>query len=106
MSTLACKNCELLTNTMNELFVSVMENVPRLNKDNQIFTVNEELPDQYVIVMTTFRALQKVKANKATGPENIPAWVLRNHADILAPPLTAIVNSSMQLKAYVVEKLA
>ena len=59
--------------------MSVSENLPRLNKNNKIFTVNEELPDQYVIsVMTTFKALQKVKANKATWPDNIPAWVLRN----------------------------
>ena len=66
--------------------MSASENVLRLNKDNQIFTVNEELPDQYAIsVMTTFRTLQKVKANKATGPDNIPPWVLRNHADIIAP---------------------
>ena len=53
--------------------MSVIENLPRLNKDNQIFAVNEEPPDQYVIsVMTTLRAPQKVKANKAIGPDNIP----------------------------------
>ena len=42
-----------------------------------MFDVNEELPDQYVIsVCTTFKALESVKANKATGPDSIPAWVL------------------------------
>ena len=52
--------------------------------------------DQYVIrVYTTFRALESVKANKATGPDNIPAWVLRNYANVLAPPLTAIFNNSL-----------
>ena len=82
-------DCGLLANGINEFFVYVSEHLPRLNKNNQIFTANEELPDQYVIsVMTTFRALQKVNANKATGPGNIPAWVLRNRADILAPPST------------------
>ena len=41
-------------------------------------------------MLTTFRTLQKVKANKATGLDNIP-WVLRrNHAYNLAPPLTDI----------------
>ena len=47
-------------------------------------------------VYTTFKALETVKANKATGPDNIPAWVLRNHANVLAPPLTAIFNNSLR----------
>ena len=37
----------------------------------------------------TFKALESVKANKATGPDNIPAWALRNYANVLAPPLIA-----------------
>ena len=59
-----------------------------------MFDVNEELPDQYVIsVCTTVKALENVKANKATGPDKIPAWVLRNYANVLAPPLAAIFNN-------------
>ena len=46
-------------------------------------------------VCTTFKALESVKANKATGPDNIPAWVLRNYANVLAPPLTTIFNNSL-----------
>ena len=50
--------------------------------------MNGELPDQYVItVMKTFEALCNVKVRKATGPDNIPAWLLKNHAEVLAPPL-------------------
>ena len=62
-----------------------------------MFGVNEKLPDQYVIsVCTTFKALESVKASMATGPDNIPAWVLRNYANVLAPPLTAIFNNSLR----------
>ena len=46
--------------------------------------------------MATFRALQKVKANKATWPHNIPVWVSMYYADILATPLTAMFNSSLR----------
>ena len=61
------------------------------NISHKVFDVNEELPDQYVIsVYTTFKALESVEANKASGPDNIPAWLLRNYANVLAPPLTAI----------------
>ena len=34
--------------------------------------------------------------NKATGPDDISAWVIRNNADVLAAPLTAIFNSSLR----------
>jgi len=41
--------------------------------------------------------LESVKANKATGTDNIPAWVLlRNHANVLAPPFSAISNNSLR----------
>ena len=90
-------DCGLLANTMNDFFVSVSDHLPRLNKNHKVFDVNEELPDQYVIsVYTTFKALESVKANKATGPDNIPAWVLINYANVLAPPLTAIFNNSLR----------
>ena len=59
--------------------------------------MNGELPDQYVIpVMKTFEALCNVKVRKDTGPDNIPAWLLKNHAEVLAPPLTAIFNNSLR----------
>ena len=59
--------------------------------------MNGELPDRYVIpVMKTFEALCNVKVRKATGPENIPAWLPKNHAEVLVPPLTAIFNNSLR----------
>ena len=90
-------DCGLLANTMNDFFVSVSDHLPRLNKSHKVFTVNEELPDQYMIsVCTTFKALKSVKANKANGPDNISAWVLRNQSNFLAPLLTAISNNSLR----------
>ena len=46
--------------------------------------------------MKTFEALCIVKVRKTTGPDNIPAWLLKNHAEVLAPPLTAIFNDSLR----------
>ena len=40
--------------------------------------------------------MESVKANKATGPDNIPAWVLRKYANVLASPLSAIFNNSLR----------
>ena len=46
--------------------------------------------------MTTENALQQIKVNKAVGPDNVPAWVLRDNASTLAAPLTALFNTSLR----------
>ena len=67
-------DCGSLANTMNGFFVSVSEHLPRLDRDHEVFSVNEELPDQYVFsVADTVEALRKVRAHRAMGPDNIPA---------------------------------
>ena len=81
---------------MNEFFVSFSEHLPRLDRNNEAFGVEGQLPDEYVIDLTsTLQALRKIKINKATGHINVPAWILKNHANILAGHLTAIFNSSL-----------
>ena len=88
-------NVELLASKIIEFFVSVSERMPRQDKNNEAFDVDGQLPDEYVIdLTTTLQALRKLKTNKATGPDNAPAWILKNHANILAGPLTATFNSS------------
>ena len=90
-------NVELLASNMNYFFVSVSEHLPRLYRNNEAFNVEGQLPDEYVIdLTTTLQALRKVKTNIATGPDNVPAWIQKNHANILAGPLTALFNSSLQ----------
>ena len=51
-----------LANTMNDFFLSVSDHLPRLDKDDNVFTVHEELPDESIIsVDDTVSALPKVK---------------------------------------------
>ena len=86
-------NVELLASKINDFFVSVSEHMPRLYRNNEAFDVVGQLPAEYVIVLTaTLQALRKVKTNKTNGPDNVPAWILNNHAG----PLTAICNSSLR----------
>ena len=82
-------DCTELANSMNDFFLSVTDHLPRLDKDHVVFNVTDELPDDFVIsVDVTLLALQRVKTCKSTGPDNIPAWVLKDHAKLLAAPLT------------------
>ena len=60
-------NIELLASKMNDFFVSVSEHLPRLDRNNEAFDVEGQLPDEYVIdLTTTLQALRQFKANKAT----------------------------------------
>ena len=74
-----------------------MLHVKRLTDDLAVFDVQDDIPAKYVIsVMTTENALQQIKVNKAVGPDNVPAWVLRDNASTLAAPLTALFNTSLR----------
>ena len=42
-------DCTQLADKMNDFFLSVSEHLPRLDEHDDIFTVNEELPDAYCI---------------------------------------------------------
>ena len=86
-----------ITNRLNEFLVSVSNNLPRLTDDLAVFDVQDEIPAEYAIsVMMTENALQQIKVNKAVGPDNVPAWVLRDNASTLAAPLTALFNTSLR----------
>ena len=90
-------NIEVHANRINEFLVYVSSNLPRLTDDHAVFDVQDEIPADYVIsVMTTENALQQIKVNKAVGPDNVPAWVLRDNASTLDAPLTALFNTSLR----------
>ena len=50
------------------IFLSVSDHLPRLDKDDNVFTVHEELPDEFIISDDdTFSAVRKVKTNTSAG---------------------------------------
>ena len=40
--------------------------------------------------------LGHLSVTKASGPDQLPNWVLRDFCDILAPPVTSIANNSLR----------
>ena len=61
------------------------------------YLVEGQLPDYCIInVQVTFDALCNINQNKATGCDNILAWLLKEHAATLAAQLTAIYNNSLR----------
>jgi hypothetical protein len=58
----------------------------RLENDNEpTFTVTEQ---------SVFQKLLGLNSTKATGPDGIPCWLLKENADIFARPVMSIINSS------------
>jgi hypothetical protein len=40
--------------------------------------------------------LQRIGSGKSSGPDNLPNWVLKSFADLLAEPVTVILNASFR----------
>ena len=44
----------------------------------------------------TKMAVDNIKVNKATVPDRIPPWALKESSHLLAAPITVIFNSSLR----------
>ncbi len=77
-------------------FLSLLAAIsPRLDETHPVFQTADPVPVEfYISVPTTTKGLDKIKVNKATRSDGIPAWILRDFSDLLAAPLTGIFNSS------------
>ena len=56
----------------------------------------EAMPEIYIHVNGVAKLLRGIKAHKATGPDAIPARLLEEAADQLAPIMTTIYRASLQ----------
>ena len=94
-------DCAELANIMNEFFLSVSDPLPRLDKDDDVFTVHEELPDEFIIsVDYPFSALRKVNTNTSADPDNIPAWVLKSINQSINQSTNQSINQSINQNMY------
>jgi hypothetical protein len=65
--------------------------LPHLRLDNEDDNFPSLLP---VTEFSAFKMLSTLNARKATGPDGVPAWVLKENANILASSVADIINSS------------
>ena len=74
------------------------ENARRMYTRTRTYT-NKNLPVLYMTYISVLKKLSALNTNKASGPDRIPSWVLKENADVLAAPVADILNSSF-LKEY------
>ncbi|XP_028512507.1 uncharacterized protein LOC110231214 [Exaiptasia diaphana] len=88
----------LLANAINNSFLSPMSVFTPLDTPVLNTSTNSHLEDspRPVSELSVIEKLSSLNPNKASGPDGIPAWVLRDNADILAAPVTDILNTSFR----------
>ena len=51
---------------------------------------------KYITSDTVAKKLRQLSTTKLNGPDNLPNWLLKTYADIIAPVVTDILNCSFQ----------
>ena len=85
-------NDQDLSNRINETFISIMNSYSALPEDLCFPNDGDECIQ--VTVDSVTEKLRQIDKSKASGPDNLPAWLLKTYADILAPAITDVLNSS------------
>ena len=85
-------NDQDLANRINETFISIMSSYSALPEDLCFPNVGDECIQ--VTVDSVTEKLRQIDKSKASGLDNLPAWLLKKYADILAPAITDVLNSS------------
>ena len=88
-----------LANNINNAFLSPMRNFAPLTCDystNLMTNLNENQPNEILSVSTEEVRVKLATLNpqKAQGPDSIPAWLLKENADLFAYPVMEILNCS------------
>ena len=88
----------VLAKTINEAFLSPMRIFDPLPNDYDPLQNDPSAEPSAVPYMVTadrvFLKLSSLNPKKATGPDGIPAWLIKENADLLLAPITNIINSS------------
>ncbi len=106
-----CHDTAKLANFFNSFFTTVAETLAsKLPLPPNKYTTNTQTFQNYyknnsilpyifrlatVSPDFTLRELMKLKTNKSTGPDKLPARFLRDGAKVIAKPLTKIINLSI-----------
>jgi hypothetical protein len=86
---------EQIANMINESFVTPMKAFNRLLPHLRLGNEDDNFPSLLPVTeVSAFKMLSTLNARKATVPDGIPAWVLKENADILASSVGDIINSS------------
>ena len=82
-----------LANTINEAFLAPMASFTPLSAE--VYSTVPPADPPSVTEVNVFKNLSSLNATKASGPDGVPGWLLKENADLLAPVVTSIINCSL-----------
>ena len=90
-----------LATKINESFLCITNPLPPLNSqlenvETDPAVVNEIISKYHISPEDVFTKLSNLKRTKASGPDNLPSWVLNEFAMELSSPVAEIFNASIQ----------
>ena len=92
----------VLANTINDTFLAPMNKFARL--DPQVHHATQHVSNPPTVTEhSIYRKLASLNPTKASGPDNIPAWLLKENADILAqlsPTFSTVPSLKRGCRSY------
>ena len=83
-----------IANVINYQLLQPMQMYSTLISDDSANLVRDESSFLTVTEISVANALKSLNPHKAAGPDGISNWLLREYAEVLAFPITSILNSS------------
>ena len=87
-----------LATHINQSFLSItnsMDPLPEL-EDNETDTTDPNRMKYHISEQDVCKELSNLKRGKASGPDSIPSWILKDFAPELSSPIARIFNASIQ----------
>ena len=92
---------ELATH-INKSFLSITQSLPPLspleNPETNVTIVTEISSKYYISPEKVYTKLSNLKRGKASGPDNLPSWILKDFAMEFSSPVAEIFNASIQVR--------
>ena len=79
---------------INQFFKSVSESLDPLETDCPYLNLHVDyVPSEYIILVTEVeKHLLRLNTRKATGPDHIPGWILKDFVAVLGAPICVIAS--------------
>ena len=79
-----------IANKINDAFLAPMASFTPLSTEASVIAPYTDLPS--VKELDVLKKLSSLNPAKASGPDCVPGWLLKENADLLAPVVTSIIN--------------
>ena len=83
-----------LCEQINKTFITSLENYTPLSGNVKVSLENDSPVNVSEFIIA--KELREIRISSAGGPDNLPNWILKYYSDILAEPVTNIINSSVR----------